>query len=147
MLDLKILQLAYCEVCNRIESSTDEQQIAAATALMDMLEKYARSRGFCSLDAALDIASTHRVYAPEFAAVYWTAADIRDEDFGLRPRDPRWTEERAQKFMARVEDDLAEVVCKAGREFLEREIALEESDSECDDWLESAYEDRFAEAE
>lgn len=166
---LKILQLAYCEVCNRIEGNTDEQEIAAATALMDILEEYARSLGFCSLDAALDIASTHRVDAPKFAAVYWTAADIIDEDFGLRPRDPQWTEERAEQFMARVENDLTEVMCTAGIEFLEEEIAFEENDgfavispdpveissrsiplrpislaSSEDDWLESAYEDRFS---
>jgi len=68
-IELEILRLAYCEVCNRIEGEENKAEIAAATALMGQLEAFARSRGLASLDAAL-------------AAVHQTApvripADIR----------------------------------------------------------------------
>ena len=69
----------------------------------------------------------HDEYEREFARMYWTIADILDEDFGVRPDDRRWTPERAARLLERVEDDLMDAMSQAGREVLEYEIIREDA--------------------
>jgi len=67
------------------------------------------------------------VWEREFASMSWTVADILDEDFGMRPDDPRWTPERAAQLLEKVSDDLVAAMTAAGREVLEFEIIHEDA--------------------
>jgi hypothetical protein len=65
-------------------------------------------------------------YEHKYAAIWWSIADILDEDFGLRPDDRRWTPERAARLLERVSDDLIRAMTDAGRDVLEFEIIQED---------------------